>query len=332
MTLEEKMKINKSQKIIIFIIVLATFISGFVSGYVWKTRGIPFVGKKLTWSIGIYTGGSPLKFSPNNIRKNPVLTAQDITDVPASFVADPFMIQKSNRWYMFFEVMNNNTTKGDIGLAISNDGINWKYQQIVLDESFHLSYPYVFEWGGEYYMIPETHEANSIRLYKAIDFPSKWLFETTLLKGNHFVDTSVIFFSGKWWLFTSIPQNDTLYLYYADKLIGPWIEHPKSPVIIGNKHVARPGGRVIVLNGKVYRYTQDDSPTYGNQLRAFEITELTTKNYKEEEVIGNPILKATGSGWNGKGMHQIDPHQINNGKWIACVDGIGESLVFGFEY
>jgi len=68
---------------------------------------------------------------------------------------------------MFFEVMNSQTGKGDIGSAASRDGLHWEYRQIVLSESFHLSYPYVFYVGGEYFMIPESYEANSMRLYRA---------------------------------------------------------------------------------------------------------------------------------------------------------------------
>jgi hypothetical protein len=82
----------------------------------------------------------------------------------------------------------------------------------------------------------------------------------------------------------------------------------------------------------VYRFTQDCDPTYGNQVRAFEITELTTDSYKETPVSHNPILKATGQGWNAEQMHHLDPHQVDRAEWIAGVDGYGNSLVFGFEY
>src|SRR5690348_9959234 len=96
------------------------------------------------WSIGIYAGGSPLGLgAPRNLR-NPVLSREHVSDVPAVFVADPFMISARDAWYMFFEVLNWRTDKGEIGLATSEDGMAWHYQQIVLAEPFHLSYPYVF--------------------------------------------------------------------------------------------------------------------------------------------------------------------------------------------
>ncbi|GAH11745.1 unnamed protein product, partial [marine sediment metagenome] len=160
---------------------------------------------------------------------------------------------------------------------------------------------------------------------------TKWSFVATLLYGNY-VDPSIFRYDGRWWMFgeTDPKGNDTLRLYYADDLIGPWIEHPESPIIEGDANIARPGGRVLVFDGLIVRYTQDDDPTYGNQVRAFEITELTTLSYEEKEVPENPILKTSGTGWNSDGMHHIDAHQIDENKWIACVDGYKGSFGFGF--
>ncbi|MBE9513733.1 MAG: hypothetical protein IMY83_01690 [Chloroflexi bacterium] len=295
-------------------------------------RGVPFVGWEPTrWAIGIYTGDSPLSLSPSGT-KNPVLTAADVADAPATFVADPFMLYENDTWYMFLEVMNAATNQGDIAFATSDDGLNWTYEQIVLDEPFHLTYPYVFKWQDEYYMVPESHEVDSIRLYRAVDFPTEWSFVGTLLEGSGYVDSAVFHFNSMWWLFTSFGGSDTLHLYCADELLGPWIEHPESPIIEGDANIARPGGRVLVFDGRIIRYTQDDEPTYGNQVRAFEITELTTTSYEEKEVSQNPILEPSGTGWNARGMHHIDPHQVDEGKWIACVDGYGDRLVFGLKY
>jgi hypothetical protein len=299
----------------------------------WRNKKIPYVRKKdYIWSIGIYTGDSPFNLTPHNNFKKPVLTANDVTDVQADFVADPFMVKENNTWYMFFEVMNSKTKQGQIGLATSIDGLSWTYKQIILNEPLHLSYPYTFKWKNEYYMIPDTTEAEEVRLYKAIEFPTQWTFVKALLKG-HRADSSILFFNNRWWIFASTNpgRNDTLSLYYADNLMGPWFEHPNNPIIAGNAHISRPGGRVIIFDGGIIRFAQDDSPIYGNAVRAFEIIDLTTETYKEKEVPGNPLLKATGHGWNKRGMHQIDPHQLNNGKWIACVDGFNDSLVFGMK-
>jgi hypothetical protein len=225
---------------------------------------------------------------------------------------------------MFFEVME--LSKASIGYATSIDGFNWTYQQIVLDEPFQLSYPYVFSWKNEYYMIPESIGANAIRLYKAIDFPTRWSFAGTLVVGRY-VDPSVFRYENRWWMFAS--KGGTLHLFNADDLMGPWTEHPKSPIVKGDANIARCGGRVLVQQDRIIRYAQDDDPTYGNQIRAFLVTTLTTESYEEREVSEPIGLKASGTGWNAAGMHTIDAHQVEGNRWIACVDGYRRHLAFG---
>jgi hypothetical protein len=256
--------------------------------------------------------------------RNPVLTRQHISDVPAAFVADPFMLRVQGTWYMFFEVMQQQTRQGAIGLAVSTDGVHWEYQHLVLVEPFHLSYPYVFAWQGAYYMVPESYEAGAIRLYQAAPFPTRWVCIATLLQGPYFVDTSLFRYHDIWWFFTDASpalRHDTLRLYYAADLVGPWHEHPHSPIVAGNGHIARPAGRVVVLPDGVMRYTQDCDSVYGSQVRAFRSTVLTTTSYQEHLCLPAPVLTGSGAGWNRDGMHHLDPHILDNGQWLACVDG-----------
>ena len=99
-----------------------------------------------------------------------------------------------------------------------------------------------------------------------------------------------------------------------------------NPIVKFDKNIARPGGRVITHDGRLYRFAQDDYndelkvPDYGIQVFAFEITELTEKSYAEKFVLENPVVGMTGKGWNAAGMHHVDLHHIGD-KWIAAVDG-----------
>ena len=78
---------------------------------------------------------------------------------------------------------------------------------------------------------------------------------------------------------------------------------------------------MLHYDGKLVRFTQDCYPTYGRQVRAFEITELTATAYKEHEAKESPVLTPGSSGWNASGMHHVDAHHVN-GSWLACVDGL----------
>jgi hypothetical protein len=277
------------------------------------------------WSIGVYLGASPLALAESPSIRNPVLRPTDVTDVPAKFVADPFMLRTGGAWHMFFEVFNRESAKGEIGLACSQDGATWSYEGIVLAEPFHLSYPYVFEHDGTVYMVPENKE-HCVGLYAAVDFPRQWSLIAKLLEGGCFADASMFRHEGTWWMFAETSEgfkSDTLRLFCARDLLGPWREHPRSPIIAGNPHIARPAGRVLPLNGGILRFAQDDYPVYGRQVSAFEITELGATRYQEHPVATGPVLSPSGIGWNARGMHNVDAHPTDDGQWIACVDGLG---------
>ena len=276
------------------------------------------------WSIGIYRGVTPWQIAPARDARNPVLTRHDVTDVAAAFVADPFMLHVQQTWYMFFEVMPQQGERGEIGLATSADGVQWQYQHIVLREPFHLSYPYVFEWEGAYYMVPESYQAEAVRLYRAARFPDQWSCVATLLRGPYFADTSVWRYADRWWCFTEASpdfSHDVLRLFFAADLQEPWREHPRSPLLERNPHTARPAGRVVVHNERVLRFTQDCAPVYGALVRAFEVTRLSTTHYAERPVSAVPVSQGSGTGWNAAGMHHLDPHRLSDGSWIASVDG-----------
>jgi hypothetical protein len=265
-----------------------------------------------------------VNLSPPTGLGNPVLTNQHVSDMSAQFVADPFMVRAHNTWFMFFEVMNRENWRGEIALATSADGFAWTYQSSVLAEPFHLSYPYVFTWEGEYYMVPESNLAGAVRLYKASEFPFRWKYVTNLLTGPYFADSSIVHFGSRWWMFTETSSgfaNDTLRLFCADELRGPWREHPSSPIIRGNPHNARPAGRILNLGNRLIRYAQDCSEKYGTCVRAFEINEISESVYYESPVRESPVLNSSGVGWNACGMHHVDPHQLSDGRWLACVDG-----------
>jgi hypothetical protein len=270
------------------------------------------------WTIGIYTGTSPYALSPDPQIRNPVLTHADVTDISAAFVADPFMLEN----HLFFEVLRADQPRGEIGLASTTNGHEWKYEQIVLREDFHLSYPYIFHWENAYYMIPETLGANAVCLYRADEFPLRWSLAARLIEGQH-ADPSIVRFKDLWWLFAcSTPyRHDTLRLYFSEELTGPWREHPRSPIINHDPCRARPAGRVLIVKDKLIRFAQDCGARYGARVRAFDILELTTSSYTEVENSASPVLQPTGSGWNACRMHHVDAQPQPDGSWLACVDG-----------
>jgi hypothetical protein len=274
------------------------------------------------WSIGIFEAASPLELAPAPSITNPVLTAADVTDVPASFVADPFLLRHEGAWLMFFEVFNARDRQGDVGLATSDDGLHWNYEGIVLDEPFSVSYPQVFRWEGAFYMLPETHEAGEVRLYRAQAFPQRWEPDAVLLRGD-LVDPTLVTHAEQLWLFAEAnPEgNDRLRLFGANALRGPWREHPRSPIVDGDATRARPAGAVIRHASRLLRPVQVDVPDYGVRVRWFEILALDSASFAEREVMAATTLRASGSGWAAGGMHHVSAIEAADGLWRAAVDG-----------
>lgn len=208
---------------------------------------------------------------------------------PDSFWADPFPVQANGRRYIFFEDFLNRDGKGHISVVeIDRDGIV-NGPTAVLRMECHLSYPFVFEWRGEHYMIPETGSKNVVELYRSASFPSDWRLEEVLLEANHPLDATLIEIEGRWWMFVNVQEEgvtvnwDELHLYYADSPHGPWKPHARNPVV-SDVRSARPAGRLFWSNNALYRPAQDSSQRYGYATRINRINRITPSEYSETEV------------------------------------------------
>jgi hypothetical protein len=277
------------------------------------------------WSIAIYGGQSPLALRPLNGRDLPALTAKQVTDVRAEAVADPFLVCLDDAWLLFFEVWDAAVDRGVIAFASSGDCLSWHYRGVVLREPFHLSYPQVFEADGAHYMIPETRQADSIRLYRADAFPDGWRYVTTLIHGR-FADATILRRDGRWWLFAQ-RGLDELRLFSSSSLEQGWREHPASPLWAGNRRRTRPAGRMVVDDhGRLLRFAQDGLPDYGSAVRVFAVDRLDEDGYEEHELPESPILRGTRNGWNAVAMHHVDAVRLGEGNWIAAVDGAAPAI------
>ena len=253
---------------------------------------------------------------------NPVLDKDDVTDVVAAFVADPFGFYENGTYYMFFEVMTQPNSQ--IGYATSSDGLTWTYGAIVLsDGAIAYSYPQVFKYNGTYYMIPSTSNT-VVRIYTATTFPTTWtLSETITVAGGN--DPSMFQWSGKWWLLACNSGTDNGYAYYST--IGPtggtWTAHDNNPIISADNTKCRGAGRPIVKDDYIIYFYQKGDVVYGEKVRAYKITALTSSTFTETELTTSPILEPSSlETWRSTGMHTIDVLPSGFGtQGMALVDG-----------
>lgn len=202
--------------------------------------------------------------------------------------ADPFVYKKDDNYYIFIEEMLLKDNKGFISvMQVDNNGIYSEPTKII-ENDYHMSYPFLFEEGDDLYMIPETGSNKTIDLYKCTKFPYKWIFQKTLLKGIKAVDTTILKYKGKFWIFTNIKEiegssaHEELFLYFTDDLInGIWKDHPMNP-IVSDVSCARSAGNIFIKDSKIYRPAQNCIKRYGYGLKFQEILILNEFNYKEK--------------------------------------------------
>jgi len=275
--------------------------------------------------------GAPLAAEPDPESLSPAMQASYVTDAEANFVADPFLfVTEDDDWHMFFEVATD--SGGVISHATSDDrGRTWAYDQVVLQRPYHLSFPYVFKWQGEYYMTTEEGRNNAKpRLYRAEEFPKKWTHETDLYDpteyGHDITDHVLFRWEGKWWDLAGI-GNSGLRAYYSDSLTGEYEPHENNPIVTDRKKAARPAGRPIVREDDILMFYQDSVEFYGEKVRAYSISDLSPSSFQDSEVPESPVIDGSGENgrdWNEVRMHHYDPWYLGDGEgWRCAVDGNG---------
>lgn len=239
--------------------------------------------KLLTWSVHISRQEDENVFGLTDpvFSLNPPGRENVLPDV--CLYADPFLLVKAGCLWLFCE-RKKLRGHGHIVAYKTSDLKQWVFEGVVLEKSFHLSYPNVFEYEGDVYMLPETGEVNEVALYKARDFPHNWEKACVLLSGMPYRDSSVIYHQGMWYLFTN-PSDDKLCLFVSENLLSDsWKEHPCSPVFTGLTG-ARGGGNVFKNGSNLYRMGQDDEKSYGRNVAVYMIDLLTESDYHESLVI-----------------------------------------------
>ena len=234
----------------------------------------------------IYKTGTSNDFKTNSYK--------DFTELKPSkdrFWADPFVIRRGDKFYLFVEEFIYRRNKGHISvLELNSTGQLLKTQRII-EKAYHMSYPFIFESDNIFYMIPETGGNRSIDLYKCLEFPGKWEYLKTIMNNVNAVDSTLFYHIGKWWLFTVIDKIDSelavspeLYLFYSDDFLSDnWTSHPMNPVVT-DVRTARPAGKIFLKEGKIYRPSQDCSGRYGNSFDINYIYTLSESDYEEKNV------------------------------------------------
>ncbi|WP_062085996.1 glucosamine inositolphosphorylceramide transferase family protein [Caballeronia udeis] len=251
------------------------------------------------------------------------------------FRADPFVWRdREGQYHLFFEELSYSENRGVIS-HVMIDGATHRWTgelQVVLSRPYHLSYPFIFEYEGDMYMIPETSENRTIEVYKACPFPDCWALHKTIMTDVIAADTTLYHDGKTWWMWTSLaregePNYDELSVYFAASPFGPWTSHPMNPVV-SDCRCARMAGRPFIdKEKKLIRPAQNCEKEYGASLLFCEVIKLTKTIYSER-VVGTCTPPTGYQGthtWNAMGDIAVMDLRRRVHRWIG-MDRLGRQI------
>jgi hypothetical protein len=119
-------------------------------------------------------------------------------------------------------------------------------------------------------------------------------------------DATIVRHNGRNYLFGASRDggggySDTLSIFHADHLFGPWLPHAGNPIMV-DRSSARPAGNFFTINGQLWRPVQDCSDGYGSALGLAEVTELSSTSFKQ--TVRHTLRP--GSRWPGRKLHTLN--------------------------
>lgn len=207
------------------------------------------------WRIGLRKGNQEWPIDYNK-------SFQTLIGEKGYWYADSLLFENDNKHYLFCEAFNKKEQKGEIAVSVLEDG-NWSIPKVVISNNYHMSYPCVFKYGNDIFMIPESQENNTLELYKAISFPFDWEKVNNLLVGEKYADATVFDEDGQLYIIAYKSKKRCAIIFklnIADCSVDPVTEIPYTD------NIGRPAGTLIKVGDIFYRPSQDCRWTYGEKV------------------------------------------------------------------
>jgi hypothetical protein len=227
--------------------------------------------------------------------------------------ADPFLIYYKSKKYVFFENIKKNGI-GQIAAGEIDQNNCLIDTTIILSKKYNLSYPFVFFYKKNFFLVPETSQKKNIQIYISCKFPYKWKLFKTLFKGESIADPTFVEFNNNLWMFANKSldkyndHNSELYIYKVIGLFNKFIPHAKNPVLHDSRLARSAGNFFRSANNNYIRPSQINiHNTYGFGLNLNKIIKLNLKNYLEKKIKSfTPSIKN-----NFRKVHHLSVNRSN---------------------
>ena len=202
--------------------------------------------------------------------------------------ADPFPLDTPQGEFMFVEEYVRTSRRGRLAVVeLDESDRGWRSVETILSLPSHLSYPFVFPFADQWYLLPEQAGTGKLELYVAEEFPVSWRWHSTALD-RPASDATLAEIDGRWWMFTAIrPKGgnaaDELHVFHATTPLGPWTAHAHNPVVSDIRY-SRAAGRLYREDGAWYRVAQDGAVSYGHSIAIIRIDRIDPDTYRESVV------------------------------------------------
>lgn len=200
-----------------------------------------------------------------------------------TFQADPFIIEKDNKLYLFYEALSFLNSKGILRCRVLDDNLN-EIKDIKLegfdDLKCHLSFPYLFYLNDNLFMIPESSERKEVILFQSTEFPAHWKKVTVLISDAEFTDNIFFTLENSCYLISTTLNNEMV-IHTADQILGEWKKINPSLKLCNHHH--RGAGASYFINDKKYILTQECTPeSYGKSIFIKELINLSPLIFEEK--------------------------------------------------
>ena len=199
------------------------------------------------------------------------------------WAADPFLFQYDDDFYIFAELYDYVECRGGLGYCKWNGKTFGKWKKVI-SESYHLSYPFIFDKDGQIYIMPESGASQTLYLYRAVDFPDKWEKMNVLRKDVVYGDTSLFEWGGRTYALTYNVRDSKEYklvlLDMKDEINDCTIDS-----MYPSEHL-RPAGKMFCWEGRCLRPAQNCTNDYGEGLIFYEYNIDIKGSYTEDVVQG----------------------------------------------
>jgi len=212
------------------------------------------------------------------------------------------MLFLGDKKYILCEQWEYDKHKGRIvHIEVLKDG--YSEPSPAFEPPYHVAFPYTIEYDGHVYCVPESTQTRQISLYEIDGSPDRWRKISTLVSDCRCADPAIIQYSGEWWLFSTWGGKyaaSNLFIWHSSSLLGPWVPHECNP-ISRDMRPSRSAGTPFVVDGVLYRPTQDCSRGYGSAVSINRVVELSSKRFVEERAIDVPPYSSPYS----EGLHTM---------------------------